>query len=504
MHNNAFILKRYADYLHDICLHQKLVQCVSTSPTDLHLLFSNDFYLSIRFYKQHTFFLLPEADHFPKKNVQTQCAALVGKEVKSVKPYENDRGFQFFIGKLVLHIQCYGRRSGVLITKGSSVIDHFKTLQPPETIDLKNREVEFYTDALAFQKNNPFVTNDIITDLQKQSFVTSSNQKDAWLQYTTALVARPIYVCKSEQNEYSLTLFPTDEIIETYSDIGKAQHDFGKLYMAHDRFDALKTSLLSRINKDIKKLRSRKVKIDKHLTKLTEGDSLKEIADVIMANLHVIPAKATEVTLFNFYTNKDIDIRLKENLTAQKNAERYYQKSKNVHVEIAHNKKLQTGIIKQLEALEKEKEAIEQTDNYRSLQSFEKVKTKSDDAAKSNHQLPYRLFTFQDYEIWVGKSAKHNDALLKLAHKNDLWLHARGVAGSHVLLKNRENRKVSKEALEFAASLAARFSKNQHDTLAAVIYTSPKYVRKFKGALPGQVRVDREEVVLVAPYIIKN
>ena len=101
-------------------------------------------------------------------------------------------------------------------------------------------------------------------------------------------------------------------------------------------------------------------------------------------------------------------------------------------------------------------------------------------------------------------SAKHNDALLKLAHKNDLWFHARGVAGSHVLLKNVEQKTVSTDVLEYAASLAARYSKNQHESLAAVIYTSPKYVRKFKGALPGQVRVDREEVVLVAPFDIKS
>ena len=78
------------------------------------------------------------------------------------------------------------------------------------------------------------------------------------------------------------------------------------------------------------------------------------------------------------------------------------------------------------------------------------------------------------------------------------------MAGSHVLVKNPSNADLSEDVIEFAASLAARFSKNQHESLAAVIYTSPKYVRKFKGALPGQVRVDREEVILVAPYVVQN
>lgn len=503
MHNNAFILKRYADYLCHKCLNQKVIACVSTSPNDLHILFGNNFYWSIRFYKQDTFFLLPAADHFPKKNFLTPFRSIIGTQVKSVKSYPNDRGIQLNLGKQALHVHCFGRRSGILLTKKNQVTDHFKFTQPPELYEPDSRQVILTSDVESFKQNNAFIPDEMVTDLISQDFFAEVDLPKTWDAYLASLDNRPLYLCKKGE-AYKLTLFPSDVVIDTYDDIGKAHHDFGKLYMAHDRFDALKTSLISALNKETKKLKAKKAKVTKHLDKLTNGDNLKEMADVLMANLHVIQAKATEVTLFNFYNNQEVTIRLKENISAQKNAERYYQKSKNVHVEIKHNQKLLNGITKQLADLENQRGVIETTDNYRTLQSFEKTKTKTEVAAKMNHQLPYRTYAYNDFEIWVGKSAKHNDALLKLAHKNDLWFHARGVAGSHVLLKNTEGKKVTTDVLEFTASLAARFSKNQHDTLAAVIYTSPKYVRKFKGALPGQVRVDREEVILVAPFVVQS
>ncbi len=504
MHNNAFVLSRYAEFLNKHCLNHTLLECVSTLPTDVHFRFENGFYLSVRFYKQHTFFILPEVTHFPKKNVLHQFKSIVGKTIDGIHEYTYDRGIELCFGDQSLHIQCFGRRSGILLVQNDSVIDHFKALQPPETFNNPDKSISFSPNAEEFEKTHPFVTAEMIRDLKQSAFFESSNQPKAWQAFVADLNTKPVIISKSINDTYTLTLYPTETTIVQYDDIGDAMHDFGKLYMGQDRLSSLKTSLISQINKELKKLNARKTKIEKHVGKLANGDTLRQQADVIMANLHNIPAKAKKAELFDFYQNKTVVIVLKENLSAQKNAERYYQKSKNVHVEIKHNNKLLEGVSNQIEELTAEKKRIELTEDFRKLQSFNKNQTKKEAVKKSNHQLPYRSYAYRGFDIWVGKSAKHNDALLKLAHKNDLWFHARGVAGSHVLLKNVEQKSVTTDVLEYAASLAARFSKNQHESLAAVIYTSPKYVRKFKGALPGQVRVDREEVLLVAPYEIES
>ncbi|MEM7297209.1 MAG: NFACT RNA binding domain-containing protein [Bacteroidota bacterium] len=102
--------------------------------------------------------------------------------------------------------------------------------------------------------------------------------------------------------------------------------------------------------------------------------------------------------------------------------------------------------------------------------------------------------------IWVGKNSKANDELtLKYAKKNDLWLHAKDVPGSHVVVKEKPGQNYPEYIIEKAAGLAAANSKRKTDTLCPVIYTPKKFVRKMKGAPAGQVIVEKEEVVMVEP-----
>lgn len=72
------------------------------------------------------------------------------------------------------------------------------------------------------------------------------------------------------------------------------------------------------------------------------------------------------------------------------------------------------------------------------------------------------------------------------------------MTGSHVILQ-RKGKDFPRHIIEYAASLAAGYSKRKGEALVAVQYTLRKYVRKLKGGPPGKVIVDREEVLLVEP-----
>ncbi|MBK8233084.1 MAG: DUF814 domain-containing protein [Candidatus Eisenbacteria bacterium] len=87
-----------------------------------------------------------------------------------------------------------------------------------------------------------------------------------------------------------------------------------------------------------------------------------------------------------------------------------------------------------------------------------------------------------------------------LAHPEDLWFHAHGVPGSHVVLR-REGRKdnPSAKTMEEAAAIAAFFSKARHAGKAPVIYTLKKYVRKPRKAPAGLAMVEREKMIMVQP-----
>ena len=114
----------------------------------------------------------------------------------------------------------------------------------------------------------------------------------------------------------------------------------------------------------------------------------------------------------------------------------------------------------------------------------------------------FKEFEFEGFKILVGKSAANNDLLtMKHAHKNDLWLHAKGVSGSHVVIKHKSGKSFSKLVIEHAASIAAQFSKSKGSAYVPVIYVERKFVRKPKGAEPGTVVVEKENTVLVKPGI---
>jgi len=178
-----------------------------------------------------------------------------------------------------------------------------------------------------------------------------------------------------------------------------------------------------------------------------------------------------------------------------------YRKGKNEKIERQKTEESLAMKEEELFALMNQLEELEAVDNFRALHQF--VKEKKLDPSKgaaSEANLPYKEVIYMGFQIWIGKHAKANDELtLKYARKDDTWLHAKDVSGSHVVIKNAGNKTIPTPVLEKAAALAAYHSKRKSDSLCPVIYTPKKYVRKRKGDPPGAVVVDREQVIMIAP-----
>lgn len=101
--------------------------------------------------------------------------------------------------------------------------------------------------------------------------------------------------------------------------------------------------------------------------------------------------------------------------------------------------------------------------------------------------------------ILCGKNNRQNEELtLKIASKNDTWLHIRNIPGSHTVIRN-QGAEISDETLYEAALIAAQYSKSAKDTKAAVDYTRVKYVKKPSGAKPGMVIYDFFQTIIVEP-----
>lgn len=96
----------------------------------------------------------------------------------------------------------------------------------------------------------------------------------------------------------------------------------------------------------------------------------------------------------------------------------------------------------------------------------------------------------EGFFIKIGRDARSNDHLtFNVANDEDIWMHAKGVPGSHVVIRVRENLP-TQEILRYVAGLAKKNSKASKEENVTVVYCQRKFVKKEKGMNDGQVRVD--------------
>jgi predicted ribosome quality control (RQC) complex YloA/Tae2 family protein len=280
----------------------------------------------------------------------------------------------------------------------------------------------------------------------------------------------------------------------------KALQEFYSRYTYSASLHHEKQAVLRNLQKRHKQVQSYLDKTLAHLIEVEDSTTNEENANIIMANLHQIPANVTEVELYDFYKDTMRKIKLKKDITPQKTAEQYYRKAKNQKIEkdtLQRNISRKEEEVKVLEAHIAKITALEDLKSLRKYLKDNHLEQKEEE--KQENSL-FRKFNYLGWDIWVGKNAKNNDVLTQqYARKDDLWLHAKDVSGSHVVIKAQAGKTFPINVIEKAASLAAFYSKRSHDTLCPVLYTPRKFVRKTRDLAAGQVIVEKEEVMMVVP-----
>jgi predicted ribosome quality control (RQC) complex YloA/Tae2 family protein len=215
-----------------------------------------------------------------------------------------------------------------------------------------------------------------------------------------------------------------------------------------------------------------------------------------------------EVTLPDLFAEgKPVTIPLDPSRDAVANAEGYYARARRTR---RSREEAEARLDRALEEAETAQRLLDEIEAIDTLDAVKRFRKKKEDKLapflgqkdETIDRFPFRRFRLgKGFEVWVGRNARQNDELtFHTAQKYDLWMHARGVPGSHVVL-HRPNRDAepTKQQLYTAAGIAAHYSKARGSGLVPVMVAERKYVRSPKGSAPGAVTVEREDVLLVEP-----
>lgn len=243
--------------------------------------------------------------------------------------------------------------------------------------------------------------------------------------------------------------------------------------------ESLRRPLREALQKRIHTLQARLDDYRKALARLEEVPSLREKGDVLLAYLHRVPSGASSVVLEDF-SGKPLEIALDPALTPAQNAERYYSRARRLEALAERAMELQPRAQAQLEALHREISELEKATLP------ELLKRLQDKEESEEGRIGLRLRSPGGFAVWVGRNAKENDFLTRSAHSMDLWFHAQGIPGSHVILRT-QGQPAPLPDLLFAAQLAAYHSKARGEKNVAVDYTARKNVWRPRKAAPGQV-----------------
>lgn len=513
MHNNYYFLKQLTLELKEKLQGYHVAEIFSQNKNELVTGLTdgnNDFYIRAYLNPDFCCLVFPSGYTRAHKNSISLFPELIGLQITDVVQLQNERSFLLNFNKgYRLLFKMHGNRSNVILLKDRVISIFRNSLVKDFQInpDNLNRPLEqsferFKEEQGNYKKLFPTFGPLIQKHLEEGAFSKTENLHEKWeiIQDILRKLSSPPYFITKFEDVITLSAIETGEVLEVKHQAIEAINDFFYIYSRYHFFEKEKNDIIRMLERQ--KMQSLNY-VEKAKAKLNEiENSIKneEIANIIMANLHQIPPKAEEVELLNFYTNQPIKIKLKKGLSPQKNAESYYRKAKNQKIEIERLYENMMGKEEEIKRTEEHIQAIGKISQVKDLRSYIKENKLEQNQGKQTEVLPYKAFRIEGFDVWVGKNAQSNDILtLKHAWKEDLWLHAKDVSGSHVVLKHQAGKVFPKTVIEKAAQLAAYYSKRKTDSLCPVIVTPKKFVRKRKGAAPGAVVVDKEEVILVEP-----
>jgi hypothetical protein len=272
-------------------------------------------------------------------------------------------------------------------------------------------------------------------------------------------------------------------------------------YVAHlRRRAAVQTAKL------VKRLERLERNLAQDLADAERADEYRHYGNLLVTHRHLLKAGLREIVLTDFSGDRDVVVPLDPALSVERNIRLYFTKAKKGEKGsvIIRNRKRETGrdIVRARAALARIG-ALEETAGLIAL-------IPPDKPARSVEREPgaakrFRRFPLDaTHTVYVGRSDAENDILThEFASASDLWFHAQGMPGSHVVLKGA-HRSTPRSVIEVAAAIAAYFSKARGSSTVPVIYAEKRHVRRPRKSKAGTALCSRGTTIFVKPALPGN
>jgi predicted ribosome quality control (RQC) complex YloA/Tae2 family protein len=284
----------------------------------------------------------------------------------------------------------------------------------------------------------------------------------------------------------------------------------------HLAFQSQHQSLTGLLRREQRRITALKSVLSAELAQAASGgEEDRRRGELILAGMHAARKEGALVRVVDHYDPEArlVEIPIDPRLDLNENAQRYFKSAR-------RRERTRELLPQRIEALERRHLAVasaqtriagvatgaELEDLERDLQAGRLVKafrrTERAEVGRKPQYVQVREFRTSDgFTVLVGRTGGENDHLtFKVAGAHDLWLHAAGVPGAHVIVRNpRRLAALPDRAVLEAAALAAWFSKGKNEKELDVHVTWKRHVRKGKGMSPGMVMLKRHRTVRVAP-----
>ena len=278
--------------------------------------------------------------------------------------------------------------------------------------------------------------------------------------------------------------------------------------VGEDAYRAAKIPVHEAIVEAQAKLNARLAALERSMTDQHERDVFRQSGELILAYQYTFEAGQTELKAQYDVDAPDLVIKLDPSLTPLENAQAYfsrYEKAKKAlddvpgliretKNELAYLAQLATDLefAASWPEIDEVRQILQAGGHWRGAAAKKIV--------GSGQSAPLKVVTKDGFVIWIGRNSRQNESVtFGKGGGQDLWLHARGVPGAHVVVKF-DGRAIPPDVTEYAASIAAYYSGRRNDGKVEVDVTRCLYVKKIKGAAQGMVNYKNEETLSVTPH----